>query len=82
MFPDAVRRWQNLHTSAIEKDYRLQQNRQQWLQFRQDLANLQEWLTEARQVQATQTNPPGDIQLLEIAIRRHRVWGGVVGVGD
>ena len=70
---DVVRRWGLIQSQALEKDYRLQQRRHQWTQFKTDLRSLLGWLDEAEAVQVRQTDVPTDIKQLEMAVRRQRV---------
>ena len=68
-----LHRWQALQTQAIEKDYRLQEHKDHWKQFKTDIVSMGAWLEEAEAVQATQTHIPTNIKQLEVAVRRHRV---------
>ena len=68
-----LRRWQSVQTRAIEKDYHLDQKRQQWVQFSNDLQNLVRWLDEADNIIPPHVSPPTKMKDLEAAIRKHKV---------
>ena len=62
-----------LQPQTIEKDYRLQKNRQQWAQFRNDLNNTLHWLDDAERHMANQrVIPTATIKLVK-AINDHKV---------
>ena len=73
IFPGVLERWQVLQAQALEKDARLLQSSHQWQQFQADIASMMGWLAEAEKTQASHVKVPADIELLEIAIRKHKV---------
>ena len=62
-----------LQPQTIEKDYRLQKNRQQWAQFRNDLNNTLHWLDDAERHMANQRVIPTSTLKLVKAINDHKV---------
>ena len=68
-----VKRWERLQTAAIEKNYRLGNNKKMWAQFKVDLNALQQWLGEAETLQSTQRVTPNTIRELESAVCSHKV---------
>ena len=67
-----LERWQVLQTEAIEKDYRVDQGRQQWSQFRADLQSLSDWLEGAEAMQALQSSVPSSISQLSTEVVRQK----------
>ena len=62
-----------LQPQTIEKDYRLQKNKQQWAQFRNDLNNSMHWLDQAERHMDNQRIIPTDVKKLVQAIHAHKV---------
>jgi len=74
LFPTAiVSRWEMVQAGAIQKDYRVSQQRKDWAQFHTDLDNMAAWLDEAEALQHSHNPLPGEITHLDTIIRQHKV---------
>ena len=72
-FAAILSKYDLLQPQTIEKDYRLQKNRQQWAQFRNDLNNTLHWLDDAERHMANQRLIPTSTLKLVKAINGHKV---------
>lgn len=73
LVPAILSKYDLLQPQTIEKDYRLQKNRQQWAQFRNDLNNTLHWLDDAERHMANQKVIPTSTLKLVKAINDHKV---------
>lgn len=68
-----LRRWELLQAWIMDKDYRINQIRHDWTQFRADLDHILQWLDQMENEQATHPSTSRDITELDSIIRQHKV---------